>query len=380
MSEEITHPDGRIEHPRVKYEKTDASFGAIFGILIGAMIFAAFVQYVILLFFHDVRKDEVQAKESPYPLAASPKPANSNNHNYGTSPYKRPKDPVLEEVDRRAGVDKNNVYKRQENREKLLDRYGPTLEKGFVHIPLERAIALMETERYRLKARKVPAQEEEKRATRSSGVLGRPGRLRRVQFRASVSAGEAAVTRIFGQCRRLAPRGGLNVVASLREASECSRLAPRGGLRSFCSRLAPRGGLPKIALRSEATTLRPPRGARRLHKDRLGFTIVALLALLGTAQPVPAQPAILSNLGIDQRLDEQVPLDLTFRDETGRRVRLGSISPASPSSWSWLTIAAPCSALRCSMAWSAPCWTSNLNSARTFRLSRSASIRASSRR
>lgn len=163
MSEEITHPDGRIEHPKVKYEKTDASFGAIFGILIGAMIFAAFVHYVILLFFHDVRKDQAQAKESPYPLAGPPKTADNNKQNYGTSPYKRPKEPVLEEVDRRGGVDKNDVYKRQENREKLLDSYGPTRERGFVHIPIERAIALMETDRYRLKARKVPAEEEQKR-------------------------------------------------------------------------------------------------------------------------------------------------------------------------------------------------------------------------
>jgi len=162
MSEEIKHPDGRIEHPSVKYEKTDAHFGAIFGIVIGAMIFAAFVHYVILLFFHDVRKHEAEAKESPYPLATNPEPADSNEHNYERTSYKLPKGPVLEEVDRRAGVEKNNVYKRQENREKLLDSYGPTREDKFVHIPIERAIELMETERYRLKAREVPAEGEQK--------------------------------------------------------------------------------------------------------------------------------------------------------------------------------------------------------------------------
>ncbi|MEK7409255.1 MAG: SCO family protein [Acidobacteriota bacterium] len=35
------------------------------------------------------------------------------------------------------------------------------------------------------------------------------------------------------------------------------------------------------------------------------------------------RPLALRNVGIDQRLDQQVPLDLPFRDETGKIVRLG---------------------------------------------------------
>jgi len=34
-------------------------------------------------------------------------------------------------------------------------------------------------------------------------------------------------------------------------------------------------------------------------------------------------PADLSNVGIDQRLNQQVPLDLQFQDETGKTVKLG---------------------------------------------------------
>ncbi len=34
-------------------------------------------------------------------------------------------------------------------------------------------------------------------------------------------------------------------------------------------------------------------------------------------------PADLSNVGIEQRLNQQVPLDLQFRDEAGKTVRLG---------------------------------------------------------
>jgi protein SCO1/2 len=63
--------------------------------------------------------------------------------------------------------------------------------------------------------------------------------------------------------------------------------------------------------------------------------LVAMLA--GLAVPAPAwvrdqpspkppaaeRPKILTDVGFDQRLGERVPLDATFRDETGRTVRLG---------------------------------------------------------
>jgi protein SCO1/2 len=68
-----------------------------------------------------------------------------------------------------------------------------------------------------------------------------------------------------------------------------------------------------------------------------GFALVMLVvaATLAAAQPPSAfqdkstQPASqmsppdLSNVGIEQRLDQQVPLDLQFKDETGKTVKLG---------------------------------------------------------
>jgi len=42
-----------------------------------------------------------------------------------------------------------------------------------------------------------------------------------------------------------------------------------------------------------------------------------------TNPPSNVRPAALLHVGIDQRLDNQLPLDLHFRDETGRDVRLG---------------------------------------------------------
>ncbi len=41
----------------------------------------------------------------------------------------------------------------------------------------------------------------------------------------------------------------------------------------------------------------------------------------GTGSQV--NPAVLQNVGIDQRLNQQVPLDLQFKDETGKTVKLG---------------------------------------------------------
>ncbi len=62
------------------------------------------------------------------------------------------------------------------------------------------------------------------------------------------------------------------------------------------------------------------------------FMIVLLTAATGVGQVPPSQqaPAQLEGVGIDQKLNQQVPLDLTFRDETGRAVRLGDYFQEKP--------------------------------------------------
>lgn len=54
------------------------------------------------------------------------------------------------------------------------------------------------------------------------------------------------------------------------------------------------------------------------------YIACGLLPLTAQAQELNAgmQPAELRDVGIDQRLNEQIPLDLTFRDETGKSVQL----------------------------------------------------------
>ena len=64
----------------------------------------------------------------------------------------------------------------------------------------------------------------------------------------------------------------------------------------------------------------------------LWFLFFSLLLLLAVdpAQAQNVRPAPLRDVGIDQRLNEQLPLDLTFRDETGRTVRLGEYFGRKP--------------------------------------------------
>lgn len=46
--------------------------------------------------------------------------------------------------------------------------------------------------------------------------------------------------------------------------------------------------------------------------------------------PANVRPAGLQNVGIEQHLDEQIPADLNFRDETGKSVRLGDYFGKKP--------------------------------------------------
>jgi cytochrome c oxidase subunit 2 len=59
-------------------------------------------------------------------------------------------------------------------------------------------------------------------------------------------------------------------------------------------------------------------------------TVICLALLAAAAAAQPARPIKPSDIGFDQRLDEQVPLDLAFRDETGKTVRLGDYFDRKP--------------------------------------------------
>jgi len=71
------------------------------------------------------------------------------------------------------------------------------------------------------------------------------------------------------------------------------------------------------------------------------FLSLAVLALVRPAcaqglapddagDPAKARPGLLNQVGIDQRLNQQVPLNLVFNDETGREVQLGEFFGKRP--------------------------------------------------
>jgi protein SCO1/2 len=72
----------------------------------------------------------------------------------------------------------------------------------------------------------------------------------------------------------------------------------------------------------------------KMHPTQPGFAIIAgvLMAALFAvaAYSQNAQSELPTKVGIDQKLDAQVPLNLTFSDETGQLVRLGNYFGTKP--------------------------------------------------
>ena len=71
------------------------------------------------------------------------------------------------------------------------------------------------------------------------------------------------------------------------------------------------------------------------------------------------------NVGFDQRLNEQVPLDLAFRDEAGQPVKLGDYFGDKPVILVLAYYRCPMLCTRCSTGWSRACSTCRSTSART---------------
>jgi protein SCO1 len=63
---------------------------------------------------------------------------------------------------------------------------------------------------------------------------------------------------------------------------------------------------------------------------RLWVPALLLCAAVAAHAAEDTRPAVLNDVGIDQRLNEQVPLDLMFRDESGAPVQLGTYFGSKP--------------------------------------------------
>ncbi len=86
---------------------------------------------------------------------------------------------------------------------------------------------------------------------------------------------------------------------------------------------------------SDTMTRRTSHKGRRRYLAALRCLALLLSGLVTVFGALPAQahvalPTILKEVGFDQRLNAQVPPDLTFRDEDGRPVRLGDYFGQKP--------------------------------------------------
>ena len=67
------------------------------------------------------------------------------------------------------------------------------------------------------------------------------------------------------------------------------------------------------------------------EKSTFAWAMVAMLIIMAQAREALGQTALsIPDVGIDQHLNEQVPLDITFLDESGRTVRLGEYFGSKP--------------------------------------------------
>ena len=106
----------------------------------------------------------------------------------------------------------------------------------------------------------------------------------------------------------------LSCATALRDAAEGGRLLRANGVHCIPNPMAPRPSALRLSKRALCVT-----------------TLLLLFACAPTfGQSEQTQDAILREVGIDQHLDQQVPLDLVFRDETGHPVQLGQYFGAKP--------------------------------------------------
>lgn len=112
------------------------------------------------------------------------------------------------------------------------------------------------------------------------------------------------------------PRPGRQVFEPARPALASPPLFP--------SAPGPRTCDPAVSLQGSAI---PP--SLRLTAGRLLVCLSLCLTPAGAVAQT-SRPAVLRDVGIDQKLNTQVPLDLEFRDESGRKVRLSEYFDDKP--------------------------------------------------
>jgi hypothetical protein len=139
--DEVRDPDGRIEHPHVRFERTDISFRGVMAVIVAAACAVSLQLYLTMKFYRHDEARQQAAKQTAFPLAADRKAA-------------LPVEPRLEQLDRLAGDESPDARRRRATEEAKLHAYGDTDEADFVHVPIDWAIS-QAAERLPSKATKV---------------------------------------------------------------------------------------------------------------------------------------------------------------------------------------------------------------------------------
>jgi hypothetical protein len=161
MPDDIPQTDGETENPLVDYERTDASFRGIMAFVVGGIVILVLVHIGVWFFLQGYGAHENQVKKSPFPLGPGPAVTNP-----------LPREPRLEQLKHLEGSRDVGAYEMEAEKLGVLNRYGPTADKGFIHIPIDRALDLLANDR-QLRERLLPWRPEPPAAQRrrSDGLV-----------------------------------------------------------------------------------------------------------------------------------------------------------------------------------------------------------------
>ena len=150
-------------HGNVKYEPKDIHLRWIVAMFVFLASFVVCMAFVMLKFYWYEEEAEKKIKGSTEALAPA-----------------LPPEPRLEQINKLAGAEAANIDTRLAAQEEMLNSSGPTDEKGFVHVPIQRAI---EAVAGKLPTRKQPPGEAADNRTPVSGGAANSGRMIRGEGR-----------------------------------------------------------------------------------------------------------------------------------------------------------------------------------------------------
>ena len=118
---------GEAGHAKVRFEPTDISFRGVLVVVVIAALLVPLHQFCMLMFFGHEERADLTARQSEFSPASEGKTL-------------LPVEPRLEQLDRMAGIETPDVYRRQIAAEATLNGYGSTPDAGFVHVPIDWAM------------------------------------------------------------------------------------------------------------------------------------------------------------------------------------------------------------------------------------------------